>query len=181
MSAFAACGGQPPRLVFVAILFALALQHPAIAADPVGEQRTSAPTIAEGAPAATAGEPIIIRLDQAKILKLPEKTTTLVVGNPLIADASVQPGGIIVLTAKSFGVTNLVALDRNGATLMEHPVQVLGPADNVVVLYRGVERESYSCMPNCERRIMLGDSATYFSAIMSQSTTLSTQAQSATK
>jgi Flp pilus assembly secretin CpaC len=181
MSAFGACGGQRPRLIFAAVLFALALQQPAIAAEPVSEQRTSATTMADGAPAATAGEPIIIRLDQAKIVKLPEKTTTLVVGNPLIADASVQPGGIIVLTAKSFGLTNLVALDRNGVTLMEHPIQVLGPADSVVTLYRGIERETYSCMPNCERRIMLGDSATYFSAIMSQSTTLSTQAQSATK
>jgi hypothetical protein len=30
-----------------------------------------------------------------------------------------------------------------------------------VAVYRGVERESYSCSPNCERRIMLGDSPIY--------------------
>ena len=41
------------------------------------------------------------------------------IGNPLIADASVQPGGIMVVTGKGYGVTNLVALDRDGATLME--------------------------------------------------------------
>jgi Flp pilus assembly secretin CpaC len=57
-----------------------------------------------------------VHLDQAKVLKLPEKTATLVVGNPLIADVAVQPGGIMVVTGKSYGVTNLVALDRGGAT-----------------------------------------------------------------
>ena len=101
------------------------------------------------------------------------------VGNPLIADVAVQPGGILVITAKSYGVTNLVALDRTGTTLMEHPIQVLGPRDNVVVLYRGIERESYSCTPNCERRITLGDTATYFTANLTQAGTLNTQAQGA--
>ena len=52
-----------------------------------------------------------------QLLKLPEKTATLVIGNPLIADAAVQPGGVVVITAKSYGMTNLVALDRTGATL----------------------------------------------------------------
>ncbi len=55
-----------------------------------------------------------------------------------------------------------MALDRNGATLSEYPIQVVGPSDSVVVVYRGIERETYSCTPNCERRITLGDSAAYF-------------------
>ena len=63
----------------------------------------------------------------------------------------------MVITAKSYGVTNLVALDRTGATLMEQSIQVVGPSDPVVVVYRGVDRETYSCAPNCERRITLGD------------------------
>ena len=128
-------------------------------------------------PVSAAGGPIVVHVDQAKVLKLPERTATLVVGNPLIADAAVQPGGIIVITAKSYGVTNLVALDRNGATLMEHPIQVLGPADNVVVLYRGIERESYSCTPNCQRRIMLGDTTTYFNSTLGQTGNLNSMAQ----
>ena len=41
------------------------------------------------------------------------------IGNPLIADAVVQPGGVVVITAKSYGATNLVALDRTGATLSD--------------------------------------------------------------
>src|SRR5205085_3951582 len=99
------------------------------------------------------------RLDQARLVKLPERTATLVIGNPLIADAAVQPGGVVVITAKAYGMTNLVALDRTGTMLIEYPIQVIGPGDRTVVVYRGVERETYSCVPKCERRITLGDSA----------------------
>ena len=103
---------------------------------------------------------MIVHLDQAKILQLPERTATLVVGNPLIADAAVQPGGILVITGKSYGATNLVALDRTGRRLLESSDPGgQARATDVVVVYRGIERETYSCMPNCERRITLGDSA----------------------
>ena len=80
-----------------------------------------------------------------------------------------QPGGVAVITAKSYGATNLVALDRNGATLSDHSIQVVGPADKVVVVYRGIDRETYSCMPNCERRITIGDTAGYFTANLGNS------------
>jgi Flp pilus assembly secretin CpaC len=129
----------------------------------------------------SSGASLIVHLDQAGILKLPERTATLVVGNPLIADASVQPGGIAVITGKSYGATNLVALDRAGGTLMEHPIHVLGPRDYVVVVYRGVERESYSCTPACERRITLGDANNYFVANLTQITNLNAEAQGGQK
>jgi Flp pilus assembly secretin CpaC len=120
---------------------------------------------------------LMVHLDQAGVLKLPERTAILVVGNPLIADASVQPGGIAVITGKSYGATNLIALDRSGATLMEHPIHVLGPRDHIVVVYRGVQKESYSCTPSCERRLTLGDTKDYFVDNLSQTTNLNTQAQ----
>jgi hypothetical protein len=46
-----------------------------------------------------------------------------------------------------------------------------------VVIYRGVERESYSCMPKCERRITLGDSNTYFGTTLAQTGARTGQAQ----
>jgi len=134
---------------------------------------------ADPVPVSSTGTAITVHLDQARVLELPERTSTLVVGNPLIADASVQPGGVLVITGKSYGATNLVALDRSGRTLLEHVIEVQGPRDNIVVVYRGIERESYSCMPYCERRITLGDSAGYFTANLTQSGNLNTQAQGA--
>ncbi len=133
--------------------------------------------IAASTPGSAFADAITVSMDQARILKLPERTATLVVGNPLIADISVQPGGLMVVTGKGYGVTNVIALDRAGAVVMDHSIAVQGPRDNVVVVYRGIERESYSCMPKCERRITLGDSVTSFNATLAQTTNLNLQAQ----
>jgi hypothetical protein len=132
---------------------------------------------AEAVAAETSSGSVVVALDRAKILKLPERTATLVIGNPLIADAAVQPGGIAVITAKSYGATNLVALDRNGVTLLDTPVQVVGPVDKVVVMYRGIDRETYSCAPNCERRTTIGDTPAYFTANLQQIGTFGAMAQ----
>jgi hypothetical protein len=121
--------------------------------------------LAAALPAASAEEAIDVILDQAKIAKVPEHTSTMVIGNPLIADVSVQAGRIIVVTGKGYGVTNLIALDRSGEVLAKWLVQVTGPVDHVVV-YRGSARESYACAPDCERRITLGDSPEYFDATL---------------
>ena len=120
--------------------------------------------------AAHAAEKLEVVLDQATLMKLPEKVSTIVVGNPLIADVAVQSGGLVVVTGKGFGATNLIALDRSGAVLMERSIVVSGPTGPTVLqVYRGVQRETYSCTPNCERRITLGDSADYFTATIGQS------------
>jgi hypothetical protein len=111
---------------------------------------------------------IVAALDEAKLLKLPERVATIVVGNPTIADAALQPGGILVVTGKGYGVTNVIALDRAGTILLETSVEVKGPSTGAVVVYRGVERETYNCTPICEQRITLGDSSAYFDATVNQ-------------
>src|SRR5215213_6144605 len=74
-----------------------------------------------------AAETVNVFVDQATVTRLPEKVATLVVGNPLIADVSLQSGGLLVVTGKGYGSTNVVALDRAGNILMEKAVQVSGP------------------------------------------------------
>jgi Flp pilus assembly secretin CpaC len=130
---------------------------------------------------ASAADTLAVTVDQATIMKLPEKVATIVVGNPLIADVAVQSGGLVVITGKGFGSTNLIVLDRTGAVLMERSVVVRGATDQSVQVYRGVERETYSCTPDCERRITLGDSATYFQATIDQSENRSGKASTKTK
>lgn len=122
-----------------------------------------------------------VRVDQAKLLKLPEKVATIVIGNPLIADATLQSGGLLVVTGKGYGATNLMALDRAGKVIMEKSVRVLGPGGrDVVVVYKGVDRESYSCAPECLPRITLGDSTPYFNATLAATGTRNGQAQATT-
>ena len=57
---------------------------------------------------------VTVNVDQARIMKLPDRVATIVIGNPLIADAALQSGGILVVTGKGYGSTNLLALDRAG-------------------------------------------------------------------
>ena len=123
-----------------------------------------------------AADTIVVNVDQAKLVKLPGRISTLVVGNPLIADVTLQNGGIVVVTGKGYGATNFIAMDRAGEILMDRIIQVEGPTDQVVTIFRGVERESYSCMPVCQRRVTLGDGEAFFRAASEQANTLNSQA-----
>src|SRR6202162_4537311 len=126
--------------------------------------------------AETAPDAIAVNVDQAKLVKLPTRVATIVVGNPLIADVTLQSGGIIVVTGKGYGATNFIAMDRSGEILVDRVIQVGAPTDQVVTIYRGVERESYSCLPMCQRRVTLGDGNDYFKSAMDQAGSLSSQA-----
>lgn len=120
--------------------------------------------------ASARAETVSVSVDEARIMKLPDSVATIVIGNPLIADATLQAGGVLVLTGKGFGSTNMLALNRAGKTVMNTTIQVTGPSkSDLVVVYKGVERESYSCAPECEKRLTLGDSTAYFTSILSQS------------
>jgi Flp pilus assembly secretin CpaC len=136
------------------------------------------PASAFAAPAPTGGT-IPVNIDQAKLIRLPERAATIVVGNPLVADITLQPGGIIIVTGKSYGATNFVAMDRNGEVLVDRIILVESAADPIVTVYRGIERESYSCMPICQPRITLGDSDKFFKSTLDQAGVLSGQAAGA--
>jgi Flp pilus assembly secretin CpaC len=126
--------------------------------------------------AGTADDTVAVNVDQAKLVKLPERVSTIVVGNPLIADVTMQPGGMVVVTGKGYGATNFIAMNRAGEVLVDRVIQVQGPTDRVITVYRGVDRESYSCSPICQRRVTLGDGETYFKSTMDQAGALSSQA-----
>jgi Flp pilus assembly secretin CpaC len=128
-----------------------------------------------------AVDPIAVNVDQAKLVRLPGKIATIVVGNPLIADVALQTGGVVVVTGKGYGATNFVAMDRSGEVLVDRVIQVEGPSDKLITIYRGVERESYSCMPICQRRITLGDSDGYFKSTIEQAGSFTNSAAAAGK
>ncbi|ESW70408.1 pilus assembly protein N-terminal domain-containing protein [Mesorhizobium sp. M0761] len=99
---------------------------------------------------AKAGAGIEVTMNQAKIVKLTRPADTIVVGNPAIADASVQDASTIVLTGKGFGVTNLVVLDHDGSPIVDEQVTVVRQDASSVRIYRRASVQTMSCTPYCE-------------------------------
>lgn len=99
---------------------------------------------------ALANEGITVVMNQARIIKLARPADTIVVGNPMIADASVQDASTIVLTGRGFGVTNLVVLDKDGNAIVDEQVVVSRQFANSVRVYRRAEVQTLSCTPYCE-------------------------------
>jgi len=118
--------------------------------------------------AASAAETVEVVVDHAKVVRLPERAQTVIVGNPGIADVSVQRNGVMVVTGKSFGVTNLIALDAAGTLLAESLVRVGAASNSMLTVQRGLERESYSCTPSCQPAVQLGDATKFFSDVGGQ-------------
>lgn len=100
--------------------------------------------------AAAADTGIQVVMNQAKIVKLARPADTIVIGNPAIADASVQDSSTVVLTGKGFGVTNLVIMDAEGAPIVDEQVYVTRQDSRSVRIYRRAEVQTLSCTPLCE-------------------------------
>ena len=125
---------------------------------------------AEAAPQRAQSDAVIVVVDHAKVVRLPEKAQTVVVGNPAIADVSVQRNGVMIVTGKSFGETNLIALDANGTLLAESLVRVGKASDAVLTVQRGMDRESYACNPDCQPSVQMGDESRFFANVAGQAT-----------
>ncbi len=126
---------------------------------------------------AALAERVSVVLDQAKVMTLPTAARTVIVGNPSIADVVVQKNGVIVITGKTYGLTNLIALDAGGKIIAESSLFVEEPSEGIVTVQRGLDRESYSCSPRCSPTLVPGDSATFFTNIGTQADTRNKLAQ----
>ncbi len=118
----------------------------------------------------TGSETISILLDQAKLVKLPSGADTIVIGNPSIADVTVQKNGVMVITGRSAGRTNFIALDQAGAIISESMLMVSVPTDGKLLVQRGLDRNTYDCSPACLPTVSLGDDEKHFSLSVNQAT-----------
>ena len=89
----------------------------------------------------------------------------MIIGNPSIADISVQSDRLIAVTGKTFGVTNLIVLNARGNVIANRRLIVRADDQKMVNLTRGAVRQTYNCAPNCQSVIKIGDEADYFANI----------------
>jgi len=112
-------------------------------------------------PAAAETE-LIVKFDQSQILKLPRAAADIIIGNPTVADVSVQTGNMLVVTGKGFGITNMIVLDIEREVVEEYRVLVIRESAKVVNLQKGTKRETYNCAPQCNPSLVVGDDQAYF-------------------
>lgn len=108
---------------------------------------------------------LIVRYDQSQLLRLPRAISQIIVGNPSIADASVQASNLLVVTGKTFGVTNIIALDKQGNVIQDQRVIVQRDTRRMVHLHKGSQRQSFTCAPDCTPTVTIGDDTEFFKMI----------------
>lgn len=115
----------------------------------------------------SAGGTIVLALDHARVLRMVGQVATIIVGNPAIADVAMPDPSTMVLTGKSYGETNMVMLDAAGNILAEQMLRVTVRGQDMVSVYRGVQRTTLSCSPTCEIRPTPGDTPDMLASGMS--------------
>jgi Flp pilus assembly secretin CpaC len=108
---------------------------------------------------------LVVAYDQSQLLRLPRPVAEIIIGNPSIADVAVQGGNLLVVTGKSFGVTNIIALDADRNVIQDQRVVVDQDERRTVALFRGSLRQTYTCAPTCSPAIVVGDDPKVFEAI----------------
>ncbi len=119
-----------------------------------------------------AAQDLTVVADQSQIINLDRPPATVVVGNPTIADVTMQ-GRMMFVHGRVFGSTNIIALDEAGQQLAEYQVNVVVRDDYNVVVYKAgvgasIQKESYSCKEDCESVFHIGDSLDYYKLINEQ-------------
>jgi len=100
---------------------------------------------------------IKVSINQVTLVKLKESISDALIGNPAIADITMQSGSSFVITGKSYGRTNVILLNKQGEAIFNRSISVDDEKQNIVRLQRGAARVSYTCAPNCQPTPTLGD------------------------
>lgn len=117
-----------------------------------------AATLAAPMPAhSQEGAPINVNVNMARVLRISAPAATVIVGNPGIADVTIQDPLTLILTGKSYGQTNLIVLDSRGEPIADTMVEVMQMTAGVMTVYQGLNRTTLACAPVCQPVVMMGD------------------------
>jgi len=121
-------------------------------------------------PAQAGPNEVQLALDEVHTLTFHSPVATVYVGNPSIADITMVDARHAFVQGKSYGRTNIVALNQAGGQVFGTSISVIG-ADHgdTVVLNRGAQRVTYSCtVSRCEPTPTPGDGKDSYDAQSSQ-------------
>jgi hypothetical protein len=152
---------QRPSLPFcTANIMKLALLSAAAVMAAIGIEATQA-----------RADDLVVVYDQSQLLRLPRPASEIIIGNPSIADVTVQGGNLLVITGKTFGLTNIIALDAERNVIQDQRVLVQRDDRKMVNLHKGGLRQTFSCTPHCSPTLTIGDDSSYFDMVSKHNST----------
>jgi Flp pilus assembly secretin CpaC len=98
----------------------------------------------------------------ARVLRISAPAATVIVGNPGVADVTIQDPLTLVLTGKTYGQTNLIVLNSAGSPIADTVVEVVEDRTaDLVTMFNAGARVTYSCAARCAPTVTLGDDPNY--------------------
>ncbi len=116
------------------------------------------------APCVAQADDIVVELDKTKLLTVSTAPATVVVGNPSIADVTVN-GNQVFLQGIGYGNTNIIMLDASGSQIAYLDVIVKQSTKQTAVIFSNGKKHTLSCTPNCENTLSIGDDQNIFGKV----------------
>lgn len=123
-----------------------------------------------------AGTALTVLVDRSQLMQLNADPGTVVVGNPSMADVSLN-GRQLFIHGHSAGETNLMVFDQSGEKIADYDITVTQVGENAMTVFKGttggIQRLSYACAPICERSMIVGDDTVALSSLVGDNGTKS--------
>jgi hypothetical protein len=106
---------------------------------------------------------VAVPLDEVRVVTFTRPVSTVFVGNPVVADATVIDQHHIFVLGKGFGSTNMIALGPQSETIANQRITVVDRGGSVVTLNKGAAQYSYACTGgHCQPNPVPGDQKGFF-------------------
>ncbi len=94
-------------------------------------------------------ETLNVPINKTKLLRLNRSASYVLVGNPEIADVSVETSRLIFIHGRTIGETNLLLLDSRRREIANYDLVVVPTAATHITIHRGTTADTMSCNPRC--------------------------------
>jgi len=117
---------------------------------------------------AAFADQIFVEASKSIPVRINGAASSIVIGNKNIADVAVHNEGLLFITGKSYGTTNLMVFDKSGRQLFSSDVMVTTNSTNLVTINRAGQSFTYDCSPNCRGVLSVGDDPAHFGTLIDQ-------------
>lgn len=106
-----------------------------------------------------------VPMDEVRIVTFKQPVATVFMGNTTIADVNMIDARHAFILGKTFGETNMIALNGSGHQVANDHVTVFGRRMGMVTLNKGANQYNFTCTKaHCETQPVPGDEKQYFDA-----------------